>query len=164
MNRLVVAVSLILLVAIGATVAWLAVRDFRRRPSLPTTPGESTASSPTERDVLAEVLERLGTPQSPKADDSPVRIYRVASPDCPFEELAVVRVSVPGSGGDQAVRRVLRSKIESEVRAMGGDAVGALHEYETVDVRSGVGMVALGFARACWTGVVLRFKDSDCGH
>lgn len=143
--------------------AWVATRGFRKSAPPPAAVSSTDTAIPGD-EVRSEVLERFGSARAPKEPDAQVRLYRVKPPACPYEELGVVRVSVPGSGSDAEVRRTLRASIETATRALGGDAIGGLQEFETVDVRSGVGMVALGFSRACWTGVVLRFESPDCAE
>lgn len=161
MSRLFLIASVVGLVAFGVAMAWLVVHSFRSAArSMPPPVKSELADS---ADVRSEVLEHWRD-AAPKPTGAPIRLYRISPPDCPYEELALVRVSTRGRGTDGEVRGALREAIEIQARQLGGDAVAGLQEYETTEVRSGTGMIALGFPHWCWSGVVLRFQDPDCAH
>lgn len=144
-------------------VAWLGISKANQNLEEAVRRADTEAASPrTAEDVSGEIIERFGPELRAKSPDHPIRRYRVAAPQCPFEEVAEVRASIFDNGDEEEIRRLLGNQIDELARAAGGDAVTGFYEFSKTRVIGGMGNPAVGETHRYRTAIVLRFTDPDC--
>jgi hypothetical protein len=103
-----------------------------------------------------------GTPQ-PRPAEGPVRIYQAARPECPYEEIGMVR-GTPRTRFDSLDD--IFDAMRQRARAMGGDAIVNLSIQQstgrTVVVTSESVPVASATHSTTYSGTVVRFPGGSC--
>ena len=100
------------------------------------------------------------TTYPPKPADAPIVLFMTKVPTCPYEEIGTVTVSEGAfAGGENTFGPAMMKR----ARKMGGDAVVG---FQRGSRTGGLVQVAPGVVvateEASRTGVVIRFKRSDC--
>ncbi len=93
---------------------------------------------------------------SPKPVDHPIKVYRLKSPQCEFEEVGIVNSRQRNKL--ISMEEVMGSLL-AEARRMGGDAVVGLNEtnpIHNVSAEHGIDRDPV------LSGTVIRFTDSSC--
>lgn len=141
------------------------MRALRRRHS--GAPGPVKADARRAASVLLAALlvagcgprvqsARFGETPAPRPATQPIQVFSTKLPECPFEELALVRVEKRhGFTSLQAMLDAMRHR----AREMGGDAVVGVGHTTGVDagVAGGTATTTDGIA-----GTVIRFTDAAC--
>jgi hypothetical protein len=99
---------------------------------------------------------RFGETPAPRPGTQPIQVFSTKLPECPFEELALVRVEKRhGFTSLQAMLDAMRHR----AREMGGDAIVGVGHTSSVEagVASGTATTTDGIA-----GTVIRFTDAAC--
>ena len=94
----------------------------------------------------------------PKPVGSPIKIYRVKSPKCDFEELGIVNSRQRNKF--ISMEKVFES-LKAEARGMGGDAIMGLTESNPIHGITEGGAIDRD---PVLTGTVIRFTNLDCAE
>lgn len=94
----------------------------------------------------------LGVPSNlePRSDTR-IEVYSARPPECPFDELGLLRITTSGLLGFSESDAL--NALKEKARALGADAIVGLAPY---DVPTTAG------SRSGFSGTAIRFKDNAC--
>lgn len=95
---------------------------------------------------------RLGPPVPPRPADSQVQLFSVRTPECPFDELSLLKVHYDGGQipGITTSDTEALDAVKRKTRALGGDAIAGVTYFESSESTRGI------------MGTAIRFKDGSC--
>jgi hypothetical protein len=99
---------------------------------------------------------RFGEQPAPREDGPPIQVFSTKLPECPYEEVGLVRVEKRhGMTSMQAMLDAMRDR----ARRMGGDAVVGVGHTSAVEGGAAAGTVTTA---AGLTGTVIRYTGAAC--
>jgi hypothetical protein len=113
----------------------------------------TTACAPQVRSV------RFDGAAEPRPDTHPIRIYSSRVPDCPYEEMGLVRAREAPAAIGTSMEALLEA-MRVRARRMGGDAIVGIAQAGTPDGSPASG-VSLNASDGL-SGTVVRFTDPAC--
>jgi hypothetical protein len=99
---------------------------------------------------------RFGEQPAPREDGPPIQVFSTRLPECPYEELGLVRVE---KGHGLTSLQAMLDAMRDRARRMGGDAVVGVGHISTAEGGATAGSVTTGAGLA---GTVIRFTDAGC--
>jgi hypothetical protein len=95
----------------------------------------------------------------PRPTDHQIVLFSTKLPTCPYEEIGLI--TAQRRHGFNSYESVLEA-MKSRAREMGGDAVVALDQQQTVNGGTVIGKTVNINTGEALTGTVIRFTDSGC--
>ncbi|MGH7464046.1 MAG: hypothetical protein ACREK1_02660 [Longimicrobiales bacterium] len=104
------------------------------------------------------VSSAVFTDAAPRGPDHEIQVFSTKLPSCPYEEVGLVRAKRRGFASLQDVLTAVRER----AREMGGDAVIAMGQTESVTGGVGAENVVSVSSQEGLAGTVIRFADRNC--
>jgi hypothetical protein len=95
----------------------------------------------------------------PRPTDHQIVLFSTKLPACPYEELGLI--TAQRRHGFNSYESVLEA-MKARARRMGGDAVVALNQQQTVNGGTVIGKTVSINTGEALTGTVIRFTESGC--
>jgi hypothetical protein len=99
---------------------------------------------------------RFGEQPAPREGGPPTQVFSTKLPECPYEELGLVRVE---KGHGLTSMQAMLDAMRDRARRMGGDAVVGVGHISAVEGSVAAGSVTTAGGLA---GTVIRYTDSAC--